>query len=231
MFLVQMQGNAVDAPTSGTNKAGKEFARFTVAATTRKDDTQFVTAFVNGGLKDVVSQYVGKGRSVFVTGRPALNPRKSDNGEVFANVALSVDQLSLQGDKGGSRGLMLATVIGRVVADPEAKMSESGTEFRTIRVAVDVGYGDKKTTQFVNVVVFNGLIQVADYLEKGQSVTVAGPLSARAFERKNGEAGAEFSIRASEIVLGPKARGTEEEQAEAPAPVAAGEEYDDEIPF
>lgn len=81
------------------------------------------------------------------------------------------------------------TLTGRLVKDVElAFTSGKGTAVAKFTIAVDDGFGDKKTTDFIPVVVWGKSGEaVANYCSKGSKVLVNGKIKTRNFEGKNGK--------------------------------------------
>lgn len=79
-------------------------------------------------------------------------------------------------------------LTGRLIKDPELKFTPGkGAAVTTFTVAVDTGYGDKKETAFIPVVVWGkGAEAVANYTQKGSKVLVQGRISTRNYEAKDG---------------------------------------------
>lgn len=77
---------------------------------------------------------------------------------------------------------------GRMVKDPELKFTQGkGNAVVTFTIAVDDGFGDKKTTDFIPVVVWGKAAEaVANNCAKGSKVLVNGKIKTRNYEGKNG---------------------------------------------
>jgi len=91
---------------------------------------------------------------------------------------------------------------GRVVADAELRFTPGGDPIANFRLASDVGFGDKKTTNWFSCQIWGKRGEaLAPHLTKGQQVTVFGQLTLR--EWKNGEGVKQLSpdIRIDEIEL------------------------------
>ncbi|MBK7786885.1 MAG: single-stranded DNA-binding protein [Gemmatimonadetes bacterium] len=70
------------------------------------------------------------------------------------------------------------TFTGRLGRDAEQKYLPNGTAVTEFSVAVDVGFGDKKTTLWPRCC-FGDQASVAQYLLKGQQVGVSGSVNMR----------------------------------------------------
>ena len=117
--------------------------------------------------------------------------------------------------------------IGQLGKDAEIR--EVGqTKVINFSVAVSVGYGEKKSTIWVECSKFGEKTGIADYLKKGTKVYVSGEPSIRTWE-KDGKSGASLNLRVQDIeLLGSKADGAQ--------PVATGESTNDakdpqDLPF
>lgn len=80
-----------------------------------------------------------------------------------------------------------AIMVGRLVSDPDIRITPNGDKVATIRIAVDRAYSKDKKADFFTVV---GWKQKADFLErffnKGSAIGVEGEVHNREYE-KNGE--------------------------------------------
>lgn len=79
-------------------------------------------------------------------------------------------------------------ISGRVVKDPELRMTAGkGTPVATTTIAVNDGYGEKKKTYFIPIVVWGKQGEsFANNVVKGQKVWVNGKLVIRDYEAKDG---------------------------------------------
>lgn len=77
---------------------------------------------------------------------------------------------------------------GRMVKDSELKFTPgTGSAVANFTMAVDTGFGDKKETAFLNVVVWGKAAEaVANYTQKGSKVLVQGRISTRSYDAKDG---------------------------------------------
>ena len=89
--------------------------------------------------------------------------------------------------------MKVITIIGRLTKDCEVRKNDRG-EFATFSVAVDDGYGDKKTTIYFGVNYWR--TQLAQYLGKGTQVGVTGEFKPREHEGKT-----YMSVNATEVKL------------------------------
>lgn len=78
------------------------------------------------------------------------------------------------------------TITGRIAADSELRNAGTTTVLN-FRVASDVGFGDKKSTNWFACAVFGKRADsLASYLKKGQEVTVFGQLTLREYANRDG---------------------------------------------
>lgn len=136
-------------------------------------------------------------------------------------------------------GLNLCQFIGNLGRDPEVKHTQSGKAVCKFSIAVSTGYGDKKTTEWVNVVCWEKTADaVGKYCLKGSPVYVSGRMSTRKWE-KDGEVKYITEVVASEVQFLSGGKG-EQRQKQRPEkqepdhgmtyPVGNGDDGDD-IPF
>lgn len=106
------------------------------------------------------------------------------------------------------------SATGRVVADAEVRFTPGGDAIANFRVASDVGYGDKKTTNWFYCQIWGKRGEaIAPHLLKGQQVTVFGTLQLREWTNKEGAKQLSPDIRVDEIEL---QGGKKESAGEAP---------------
>lgn len=92
------------------------------------------------------------------------------------------------------------TFTGRLGADGELRTTQSGEKVLGFRVANDVGYGDRKTTQWVECSIWGRRAEaLAQHMTKGKMVVVSGELTLREFEKRDGTRGAGLSVRVNEL--------------------------------
>lgn len=125
------------------------------------------------------------------------------------------------------------SAVGRLAADAETRFLPNGDALCSFRVASDVGYGDKKTTNWFACTIFGKRGEaIAPHLTKGQQVTVFGTLTLREWTGKEGIKRMSPEIRVDEIAL----QGGKREDAPAARqkPDRMAEQDDslnDDIPF
>ena len=121
-----------------------------------------------------------------------------------------------------------ATITGHLGRDPETRQAGSSS-VTSFSVAVNTGYGERKTCTWWNVSVWGKRGETAaQHLHKGDAVTISGEPALRKYE-SNGEERQSLDIEAHQWAF---AGGKPEGQQAAPQRSAAPEpEFDDDIPF
>lgn len=96
-----------------------------------------------------------------------------------------------------------ATIMGRLTAAPELKVTESGTSVLRFCVAVERAYtpkGQERQTDFINVVAWR---QTAEFVDrnfgKGQMIAVTGEINTRKYQDSQGISRTAFEIVAREV--------------------------------
>lgn len=135
------------------------------------------------------------------------------------------------------------TVMGRLVADPELRNTDSGTPVCSFRIACDRDYKPKdgeRETDFINVVAWRSTAEfVSKFFSKGRAAIVDGRLQIRAYTDKEGNKRTVAEIVAGSVYFGdskPKDGGEQEPPAyrggELPDDFAPDLEDDDgNLPF
>lgn len=104
-----------------------------------------------------------------------------------------------------------AIFIGRLGKDCEVKTFDGGKSVINFSIAVDVGYGDKKETLWIDCAKWGEKTGVAAYLLKGQQVAVQGEVGLRKWD-----SGAAVTLRVATLELVGSAK-----QGETKVPAAA----------
>lgn len=127
------------------------------------------------------------------------------------------------------------TAVGRIVAEAEVRFTSGGDLVASFRLASDVGYGDKKTTNWFSCQVWGKRAEsIAQYLAKGSQVTVFGSLTMREWTNKEGVKQLSPDIRVDEIVLPPKSESVPTQKPANSAKQKSAEPFadmSDDIPF
>lgn len=130
------------------------------------------------------------------------------------------------------------SATGRIVADCEVRFTPNGDAIANFRLASDVGFGDKKTTNWFSCTIFGKRGEaLAPHLTKGLPVTVFGTLVLREWE-KDGAKHLSPDIRVDEIEL-QGSKGDRQERGSEPTssrpqqrkPASDFSDMDDSAPF
>lgn len=119
-----------------------------------------------------------------------------------------------------------AVIMGRLVADPELRTTQSGISVTSFRVAVDRSYakpGEDRQADFIDVVAWR---QTADfvtrYFHKGSMIAIQGAIQTRSYEDKNGNKRTAVEIVANNVSFcGSKSEQGGGARYDAPAQPAA----------
>lgn len=96
--------------------------------------------------------------------------------------------------------------IGTIGRDADVKTLEGGKSVINFSIAVNEGYGDKKTTLWISCAKWGEKTGVAQYLTKGSKVAVSGQVGIRTYKGKDGSDKAELTVRVNELhLIGSKA--------------------------
>ncbi|WP_024301917.1 single-stranded DNA-binding protein [Pseudogulbenkiania sp. MAI-1] len=94
------------------------------------------------------------------------------------------------------------TFDGRLAADAELRYTPSGEPVLSFRVASDIGFGERRTTNWFSCQVWGKRGEsLKNYLSKGQQVTVYGQLTLREWEDRDGNKKLSPDVRVNEISL------------------------------
>lgn len=94
------------------------------------------------------------------------------------------------------------TFSGRVGADAELRTTQSGEKVLNFRVANDIGFGDRKTTQWVDCQYWGKRAEaVSSYVQKGDKITVSGEVQLVEFQRRDGTPGSKLAVRVNDLDL------------------------------
>lgn len=91
---------------------------------------------------------------------------------------------------------------GNIGRDAETRFTTGGDPIVSFSVALSSGYGDKKTTSWMNCYMFGKRGEsVAPYLKKGTLVGVSGEFCARAYTNKDGQEKISLDVRVNDLTL------------------------------
>jgi single-strand DNA-binding protein len=121
-------------------------------------------------------------------------------------------------------GYINVTVVGSLGRDPEIRSTTSGKKIASFSVAVDQGYGENKKTEWVNVIAWEKLADLAEkYLKKGKQIALSGSLQTSSWEdKKTGDKKYKTEVVARDITFmdspGGKTNDAPRPERQAPAP-------------
>ena len=111
-----------------------------------------------------------------------------------------------------------AILMGRLTRDPELRHTGSGTPVCSFTVAIDNGYGDNRSTDFINCVAWNKTAEfVEKYFTKGRMIIVVGRIQTRTWEGQDGKKNYATEVVASEVSFGESKRSADEGSSFAPS--------------
>lgn len=130
--------------------------------------------------------------------------------------------------------MLIVTLAGNIGKDAQFKQTQSGTDICSFGVGVTVGYGDNKSTVWVDVTKWGkGAQGLANILRKGSRVTVSGELSTREHNGKT-----YLQCRADHVTImgtpqGGQSQRRDDDREETTGQVGGGgyDDLSDEIPF
>lgn len=74
-------------------------------------------------------------------------------------------------------------LMGRLTRDPELRYTSDKTPMCNFTIAIDDGYGENQTTNFINCVAWGKTAEfLCNYFLKGQMIIVEGKLRSRSWE-------------------------------------------------
>jgi single-strand DNA-binding protein len=135
--------------------------------------------------------------------------------------------------------MIVLTATGRVGKDAELRSTNSGEKILSFSVGSDIGYGQNKSTVWLDCSVWGKRGEsLAQYLTKGSSVTVIGEFGQRVYTNKSGETVTATTVKVMEVALqgGGQQQPKQDYQAPPSKPrtnskPAYDQDLDDEIPF
>lgn len=80
-----------------------------------------------------------------------------------------------------------AILIGNITKDLDLRKTQSNKSVLEFSVAINEGYGDRKYTEYINVVAWDGVAdRIGSYCHKGSKVMIEGRIKTDSYE-KNGQ--------------------------------------------
>ena len=105
--------------------------------------------------------------------------------------------------------LNVVAIMGRLVADPELRTTQSGTNVCSFRIACDRNFarqGEQRQADFIDIVAWRQQAEfVSKYFQKGSLIAIEGSLQTRQYQDKNGNNRTAVEVVANNISFaGPK---------------------------
>ena len=109
--------------------------------------------------------------------------------------------------------LNVVAIMGRLVADPELRTTQSGTNVCSFRIACDRNFarqGEQRQADFIDIVAWRQQAEfVSKYFQKGSLIAIEGSLQTRQYQDKNGQNRTAVEIVANNVSFaGSKNTGT-----------------------
>ena len=108
--------------------------------------------------------------------------------------------------------LNVVAIMGRLVADPELRTTQSGINVVSFRIACDRNFarpGEQRQADFIDIVAWRQQAEfVSKYFQKGSLIAIEGSLQTRQYQDKNGNNRTAVEVVANNISFaGPKNSG------------------------
>lgn len=120
-----------------------------------------------------------------------------------------------------------AILMGRLVADPELRQTQSGISVVSFTIAIDRNYskGRERQADFVDIVAWRHTAEfVSNYFSKGKMIIVEGSIQTRLYEDKQGNKRKAVEVVADNVQFGESKNASSNVSASAPAaPVTPAE--------
>jgi single-strand DNA-binding protein len=104
-------------------------------------------------------------------------------------------------------------LMGRLVADPELRRTQSNTAVTSFRLAVDRTFarqGEQKQTDFIDIVAWQNTAEfVSRWFRKGTMAVVVGRLQTRKWTDRNGQNRVSVEVVAEEVYFGESKRSAD----------------------
>ena len=118
-------------------------------------------------------------------------------------------------------------LVGRLGRDPEIRYTPSGKAVCNFSIATDEGFGEKKRTEWHNIVLWEKTAEVASkYLSKGSLVYIEGRLQTRSYLSAQAGEGKDGITRYRTEVIGQRMQMLSPKDSPGPVPsdMPAGDE-------
>ena len=102
--------------------------------------------------------------------------------------------------------LNVVAIMGRLVADPELRTTQQGTNVCSFRIACDRNFarqGEQRQADFIDIVAWRQQADfVCKYFQKGSLIAIDGRLQSRSYQDKNGQNRTAVEIVANNVNFG-----------------------------
>ena len=99
--------------------------------------------------------------------------------------------------------LNVVAIMGRLVADPELRTTQSGTNVCSFRIACDRNFarqGEQRQADFIDIVAWRQQAEfVSKYFQKGSLIAIDGSIQTRQYQDKNGNNRTAIEIVANNV--------------------------------
>ena len=99
--------------------------------------------------------------------------------------------------------LNVVAIMGRLVADPELRTTQSGPNVCSFRIACDRNFarqGEQRQADFIDIVAWRQTAEfVCKYFQKGSMIAVEGSLQMTSYQDKNGNNRTKVEVVASNV--------------------------------
>lgn len=108
------------------------------------------------------------------------------------------------------------TIVGRATRDPELRHTANSNAVCNFTLAVDDGWGDNKSTAFIDVTCWTKTAEaVAQHAVKGQVLGVCGSIRQDSWQDQQGNKRSKLYVNAQSVQFGQKPQGAEDRQPAA----------------
>lgn len=120
-------------------------------------------------------------------------------------------------------------LMGRLTKEPELRHTNSGTPVCSFSIAINNGYGENQTTDFINCAAWN---TTAEFIErnfsKGSMIIIIGRIRTRSWEDTDGKKHYATEVIANEVSFGESGRTADQNN-----PTVGFDEVDtpEDLPF
>lgn len=126
------------------------------------------------------------------------------------------------------------TIMGRLVRDPELRMTQTGKPVASFTLAVERDYADsngKREVDFIDCVSWGGAEFVNKYFSKGRMACVTGRLQLRKWTDQNGNNRYATEVIADSVYFADSNKAEQQQAAPQQSPAFYPVDVDDDMPF